>query len=104
MIHLNTDRTVRADKGVLALGSNVNYRDLQHPLVANLQEQQLIRSSVLRMGIDTTHGAVIDADGCQSDWLFKLGTAQKANSGRQLSFLNYESKRDRLQKYYSNPS
>ncbi|MBW4444622.1 MAG: FAD-dependent oxidoreductase [Plectolyngbya sp. WJT66-NPBG17] len=59
-------------------GSNANYRKLQHPLVASLQEQRLIRSSALTMGIDTAeNGAVINADGHQSHWLFTLGTALK---------------------------
>lgn len=70
--------TLHVRRVVNCTGSNTNYRRLQHPLVASLQEQQLIRSNALRMGIDTAeNGAVIDANGCELDWLFTLGTALK---------------------------
>ncbi|WP_246275531.1 FAD/NAD(P)-binding protein [Brasilonema bromeliae] len=61
-------------------GSNCNYRSLQHPLLASLQEQHLIRPNVLSMGIDTAvNGALLDADGNASELLYTLGTPRKGN-------------------------
>ena len=61
-------------------GSNCNYRQLQHPLLASLQEQNLIRFNELSIGIDTApNGAVIDANGKVSELLWTLGTPRKGN-------------------------
>ncbi|MEH1910499.1 MAG: FAD/NAD(P)-binding protein [Nostoc sp.] len=61
-------------------GANCDYRRLQHPLVASLQEQRLIRPNTLSMGIDTAaNGALIDADGNASQMLYTLGTPRKGN-------------------------
>lgn len=61
-------------------GANGDYRRLQHPLVASIQEQRLIRPNILSMGIDTApNGALIDADGNTSQMLYTLGTPRKGN-------------------------
>lgn len=61
-------------------GANCDYRKLQHPLVASIQEQRLIRPNILSMGIDTApNGALIDADGNTSQMLYTLGTPRKGN-------------------------
>lgn len=61
-------------------GSDCNYRRLQHPLLASLQEQRLIRPNSFSIGIDTaTNGALIDADGKISDQLYTLGTPRKGD-------------------------
>ncbi|WP_292801624.1 FAD/NAD(P)-binding protein [Nostoc sp. NMS7] len=61
-------------------GANCDYRRLQHPLVASIQEQRLIRPNILSMGIDTApNGALIDADGNTSQMLYTLGTPRKGN-------------------------
>ena len=58
-------------------GSTEDYRRLNHPLITSLKNQQLIRLGML-MGIDTTPtGAVIDAKGHASNWLYTIGTARK---------------------------
>lgn len=61
-------------------GADCDYRRLQHPLFASLQEHRLIRPSALAIGIDTDAvGAIIDADGNASSYLYTLGTARKAS-------------------------
>ncbi|AKG21372.1 FAD/NAD(P)-binding protein [Calothrix sp. 336/3] len=68
------------DKIINCTGANTNFRRLQHPLLASLQEQRLIRTNTLSMGIDTaTNGALIDADGKVSDQLYTLGTPRKGD-------------------------
>ncbi|MDZ8185497.1 MAG: FAD/NAD(P)-binding protein [Nostoc sp. ChiSLP02] len=71
---------LRVNRIINCTGANCDYRRLQHPLVASLQEQRLIRANSLSMGIDTAaNGAVIDADGKASEMLYTLGTPRKGN-------------------------
>ncbi|WP_341526050.1 FAD/NAD(P)-binding protein [Nostoc sp. UHCC 0302] len=74
------DIVLQVKRIVNCTGANCNYRRLQHPLIASLQEQRLIRSNLLGMGIDTApSGALIDADGNTSEMLYTLGTPRKGN-------------------------
>ncbi|GAB1539288.1 hypothetical protein NUACC21_19540 [Scytonema sp. NUACC21] len=74
------DSVLRVSRIVNCTGSNCNYRRLQHPLLSSLQEQRLIRSNTLSIGIDTAaNGALIDADGDVSELLYTLGTPRKGN-------------------------
>ncbi|MBL1202166.1 MAG: MBL fold metallo-hydrolase [Nostoc sp. GBBB01] len=74
------DIVLRVNRIINCTGANCDYRRLQYPLVASLQEQRLIRPNSLSMGIDTTaNGALIDADGKASQMLYTLGTPRKGN-------------------------
>ncbi|MBF2051659.1 MAG: FAD/NAD(P)-binding protein [Elainella sp. C42_A2020_010] len=72
--------TFTVDRIINCTGADCDYRRIQHPLFASLQEHRLIRPSALAIGIDTdANGAVIDADGNASSYLYTLGTARKAS-------------------------
>ncbi|NMG08415.1 FAD/NAD(P)-binding protein [Brasilonema sp. UFV-L1] len=74
------DIVLRVNQIVNCTGSDCNYRRLQHPLLASLQEQRLIRPNALSIGIDTAaNGALIDAEGNVSQMLYTLGTPRKGN-------------------------
>ncbi|WP_392530758.1 FAD/NAD(P)-binding protein [Nostoc sp. C117] len=74
------DMVLQVKRIVNCTGANCDYRRLQHPLVASLQEQRLIRPNTFSMGIDTAvNGALIDADGKASQMLYTLGTPRKGN-------------------------
>lgn len=74
------DIVLQVKRIVNCTGANCDYRRLQHPLVASLHEQRLIRPNRLSMGIDTaSNGALIDADGNTSQMLYTLGTPRKGN-------------------------
>lgn len=74
------DIVLQVKRIINCTGANCDYRRLQHPLVASLQEQRLIRPNTLSMGIDTApNGALIDADGNTSQILYTLGTPRKGN-------------------------
>lgn len=60
-------------------GISVDYRRSSHPLIANLREQGLIRPNCLGLGFETAQGAVLDAEGNASNWLFTLGTPRKGD-------------------------
>ncbi|AFY34815.1 Hydroxyacylglutathione hydrolase [Calothrix sp. PCC 7507] len=71
---------LRVNRIINCTGSNCNYRGSQHPLIASLEKQRLIRPQALGMGIDTAdNGAIIDADGNISELLYTLGTPRKGN-------------------------
>ncbi|GAB4289875.1 MAG: hypothetical protein Fur0025_24500 [Oscillatoriaceae cyanobacterium] len=75
-----TEKVLLVSRIINCTGSNCNYRQLQHPLLASLQEQNLIRFNELSIGIDTTpNGAVIDTNGKVSEMLWTLGTPRKGN-------------------------
>lgn len=74
----NTDVVLQVNRIINCTGSNCNYARLQHPLIASLQEQRLIRPHALSIGIDTAdNGALIDAQGNISELLYTLGTPRK---------------------------
>ncbi|MBD2513930.1 FAD/NAD(P)-binding protein [Nostoc sp. FACHB-973] len=74
------DIVLQVNRIINCTGANCDYRRLQHPLVASLQEQRLIHFNTLSMGIDTApNGALIDADGKASQMLYTLGTPRKGN-------------------------
>lgn len=75
-----TEKVLLVSRIINCTGSNCNYRQLQHPLLASLQEQNLIRFNELSIGIDTApNGAVIDTNGKVSEMLWTLGTPRKGN-------------------------
>ncbi|MDZ7959576.1 MAG: FAD/NAD(P)-binding protein [Aulosira sp. DedQUE10] len=71
---------LRVNRIVNCTGANCNYRKLEHPLIASLQAQGLIRPHALSMGIDTAaNSAVINAKGKVSEIIYTLGTPRKGN-------------------------
>jgi glyoxylase-like metal-dependent hydrolase (beta-lactamase superfamily II) len=69
---------LRVNRIINCTGSNCNYS--QHPLLARLQQQGLIRPNPLSIGIETApNGALLDADGNVSERLYTLGTPRKGN-------------------------
>jgi uncharacterized NAD(P)/FAD-binding protein YdhS/glyoxylase-like metal-dependent hydrolase (beta-lactamase superfamily II) len=74
------DLVLPVNRIVNCTGSTCNYRRLQHPLLASLQQQGLIRLNALSMGIDTApNGALLDAEGNASQQLYTLGTPRKGS-------------------------
>ncbi|MEJ1931680.1 FAD/NAD(P)-binding protein [Nostoc sp. NIES-2111] len=77
---IQKDIVLQVKRIINCTGANCDYRRFQHPLIASLQEQRLIRIHALSMGIDTaTNGALIDANGNVSTMLYTLGTPRKGN-------------------------
>jgi uncharacterized NAD(P)/FAD-binding protein YdhS/glyoxylase-like metal-dependent hydrolase (beta-lactamase superfamily II) len=70
--------TIQVDRVINCTGANSDYRKLQHPLIMSLQKQCLVRCCSL--GIDTARsGAVMNAKGESSSWLYTLGAARKGD-------------------------
>ena len=68
------------DRVINCTGISTDYRQLSHPLIADLQAQGLIRPNNLGLGIDTTpDGAIISADGQISNLLYTIGTPRKGD-------------------------
>jgi uncharacterized NAD(P)/FAD-binding protein YdhS/glyoxylase-like metal-dependent hydrolase (beta-lactamase superfamily II) len=77
--HRGTDQqtVLHVQRIINCTGATGSYDRLEHPLVDSLQKHQLIHSGIL-MGIDTAStGAVLDAKGNESNWLYTIGTARK---------------------------
>ncbi len=69
---------IRVQRVVNCTGPESNYRNLHHPLVANLLEQGLIRTDALALGLDADDdGALIGSDGKAEGRLFTLGPPLK---------------------------
>jgi uncharacterized NAD(P)/FAD-binding protein YdhS/predicted metal-dependent enzyme (double-stranded beta helix superfamily) len=69
---------LRVNRVINCTGAECDYRQLQHPLIENLLSSGLVRQDPLNLGLEvTTNGALIDATGKTSDWLFTLGSPQK---------------------------
>jgi len=59
-------------------GPHLNYRKLRHPLMCSLLHQGIVRCDALRLGLDTTSdGALINARGLPSSWLYTLGPTRR---------------------------
>ncbi|MEW6039423.1 MAG: FAD/NAD(P)-binding protein [Pseudomonadota bacterium] len=69
---LNVDAVVNCS------GSESDYRRLDSPLVKDLLGRRLIRPDPLALGLDVAdNGALVDAEGAASEFLFTLGPPQK---------------------------
>lgn len=69
---------IHVQRVINCTGPESNYRNLHHPLVANLLERGLARTDALALGLDTDdRGALIGSDGKASSVLFTLGPALK---------------------------
>nr|ADN14212.1 beta-lactamase domain protein [Gloeothece verrucosa PCC 7822] len=72
--HLSVGRLINCT------GANGNYRTISHPLISSLQILGLLRPSAIGLGIDTANnGAILDAKGNPSSWLYTLGTSRAGN-------------------------
>lgn len=71
-------KVLTVSRVIQCTGAQVDYRTFPHPLLASLRDQGLIRPSDLGLGLGTTaDGAVLDAQGQRSPWLYTLGTPRK---------------------------
>lgn len=69
---------IHVQRVINCTGPESDYRNLHHPLVANLLERGLARTDALALGLDTDErGALIGSDGRASNVLFTLGPALK---------------------------
>lgn len=76
--HTGKEIVVRAGLVINCTGLNSNIRSFHHPLIANLLDQGLIRPGLLGIGMDTTiKGALVDAEGHSSSWLWTLGSLRR---------------------------
>jgi uncharacterized NAD(P)/FAD-binding protein YdhS len=76
--HTRKELVLRAGLVINCTGLNSDIRSFQHPLIANLLEQGLIRPGILGMGVDTTiKGALVNAEGHSSSWLWTLGSLRR---------------------------
>lgn len=74
----NGRERIRVQRVVNCTGPESNYRNLHHPLVANLLEQGLIRTDALALGLDAgDDGALYGSDGKAEGRLFTLGPPLK---------------------------
>lgn len=72
-------KALTVNRVIRCTGAQVDYRTSPHPLIANLRDQGLIRPCNLGLGLDTAaDGAVLDAQGQRSPWLYTLGTPRKS--------------------------
>lgn len=61
-------------------GSESNYRKFRHPLIEGLLRAGLVLPDAVGMGLQVaSSGALIEANGQASNWLFTLGSAQKGS-------------------------
>ncbi len=68
-------QTFQADCLVNCTGQSTDWRRASTPLMHSLAQQQLIRPDSLGLGLDTAaSGALIDAAGRASSWLYTLGS------------------------------
>ena len=76
--HVQATQDLTVSRVIRCTGAQVDYRTSPHPLIASLRDQGLIRPCNLGLGLDTTtDGALLDAHGQRSPWLYTLGTPRK---------------------------
>ncbi len=54
-------------------GPRSDFHRLEAPLYGHLRRRDLLHPDALRLGLDTDHGAVVDAAGVASSWLHAVG-------------------------------
>lgn len=75
-----TVQHLMVSKVINCTGSECNYRKFRHPLIKGLLQTGLAAPDPLELGLKvTTNGALVEASGQASDWLFTLGSAQKGS-------------------------
>lgn len=76
--HTRKELVLRSSLVINCTGLNSDIRSSQHPLIASLLEQGLIRPGILGIGVDTTtKGALVNAAGHGSSWLWTLGSLRR---------------------------
>lgn len=71
-------KSLRVDRVVNCTGSECDYRKLKHPLTDNLIRRGAAVPDAVSFGLAVApDGALIDAEGCASEFLFTLGPPRK---------------------------
>jgi uncharacterized NAD(P)/FAD-binding protein YdhS len=74
-------KRLRVDCIINCTGPESDCRKLDNPLLTNLVRQKLVRPDQLFLGLDiSTDGALIDANGVASDFLYTIGPSRKGSS------------------------
>jgi uncharacterized NAD(P)/FAD-binding protein YdhS/glyoxylase-like metal-dependent hydrolase (beta-lactamase superfamily II) len=73
-------QVLTVDRMINCTGIQIDYRHCDHPLIAHLREQGLIRPNTLGLGLDSTpEGILYDAQGQASPYLYTIGTPRKGD-------------------------
>lgn len=73
-------RSLRVARVINCIGPEADCRRIENPLLNNLLRQKTVRPDPLFLGLDTSEdGAVIDARGEPSDFLYSLGPSRKGS-------------------------
>ncbi len=74
------DESLHVDRVINCTGPETDWRRLDNPLLTSLQEQHLARPDSLFLGLDVSEdGALIDANGKPSDFLYTVGPSRKGS-------------------------
>ena len=75
-----TIERLRVMRVIKCTGPEVDCRRIENLLLNNLLRQKLIRPDPLFLGLDTSeHGALVDAHGEPSDFLYTIGPSRKGS-------------------------
>jgi uncharacterized NAD(P)/FAD-binding protein YdhS len=70
--------TIYASQVINCTGTAIDYRNIDQPLIQMLLQAGLVRPDPLALGLDVAaNGALIDAIGTPSNWLYTLGSARR---------------------------
>ena len=73
-------KRLRVDRVINCTGPESDVRKVDNPLLTNLIRQRMVRPDPLHLGLDVSgDGALIDADGGASDFLYTVGPARKGS-------------------------
>jgi glyoxylase-like metal-dependent hydrolase (beta-lactamase superfamily II) len=71
-------KRLRVNRVINCTGPEGDYRNVDHPLLADLLRRKMVRPDPTFLGLDVaSDGALIDADGVASDYLYTLGPIRK---------------------------
>lgn len=74
------EETLRVDRVINCTGPETDCRRLDNPLLSSLLNQHLARPDPLFLGLDVSpDGALIDANGVPSDFLYAVGPPRKGS-------------------------
>jgi uncharacterized NAD(P)/FAD-binding protein YdhS len=74
------DESLHVDRVINCTGPETDWRRLDNPLLTSLQEQHLARPDSLFLGLDVSDdGALIDANGRPSNFLYTVGPSRKGS-------------------------
>ncbi len=74
------EQSLRVDRVINCTGPETDCRRLDNPLLSSLLNQRLARPDPLFLGLDVSpDGALIDADGVPSDFLYAVGPPRKGS-------------------------